>query len=228
MGNIMSGHELISKATNKQVYGLTLPLITNEEGNKFGKSAGNAIWLDTNKTSEFALYQFFVRVSDSEVERLLKLLSFIPLNEIKDMIESHKRTPEMREAQKVLAKQLTLLIHGKDGLEKAESITNALYSGEISALGKLSDKEILEVFAGATFVEIFMEPGTTMIEAAMKAKCFPTEKDASRIISSGGFYINQKRTTNIAEILTPGVHILANKISLFRVGKKNYHIVKWI
>ena len=134
----------------------------------------------------------------------------------------------MREAQKVLAKQLTLLIHGKGGLEKAESITNALYSGEISALGTLSDKEILQVFSGATFIEVFMEPGTTMIEAAMKAKCFPTEKDASRIISSGGFYINQKRTTNIAEILTPGVHILENKISLLRVGKKNYHIVKWL
>lgn len=135
MGNIMSGHELISKVTKKAVYGLTLPLITNEAGDKFGKSAGNAIWLDSTETSEFSLYQFFIRLPDAEVENLLKLLTFLPLNEVNDLVAKHQKNPEQREAQKVLAKELTLLIHGADGLTKAESLSEALYKGDVNSLG---------------------------------------------------------------------------------------------
>lgn len=90
-----------------------MPIITNEEGDKFGKSAGNAIWLDDTKTSPFSLYQFFVRIGDAEVEQLLKLLTFLPLNEIADIMEKHRQVPELREAQRKLAQELTLLIHGR-------------------------------------------------------------------------------------------------------------------
>lgn len=228
MGNIMSGHELISRVVKKDVFGLTLPLITNEEGDKFGKSGGNAIWLDKNKTSEFAFYQFFVRLTDVEVENLLKLLTFIPYNQVNDLIEKHRRNPELREAQKVLAKDMTLLIHGENGLKKALMISDALYKGDVHALGELKPEEVPTLFAGASYSEIFMKPGTTMIQAAMKSKCFLTEKDAHRIITAGGFYINQQKTMNPSEMLTPDIHILPNGISLFRVGKKNFYIVKWL
>ena len=228
MGNIMSGHELISRVSKKEVFGLTLPLITNEEGDKFGKSAGNAVWLDKNKTSEFAFYQFFVRLSDVEAENLLKLLTFHPTNEVNDLIEKHKRTPELREAQKTLANDLTLLIHGKEGLKKATMISDALYKGDVHGLGELKPQEVQQLFSGASYTEHFMEAGTTLIKAAMQIKCFPTETDANRIITAGGFYINQKRSTNPLEILSPDIHILANGVSVFRVGKKNYYIVKWM
>lgn len=228
MGNIKSGHELIGRAMKKEVFGLTLPLITNEEGDKFGKSAGNAVWLDANKTSEFAFYQFFVRLSDVEAENLLKLLTFIPFNEVNDLIEKHRRTPELREAQKTLAEHLTLLIHGEDGLKKAQLVSDALYKGDAHALGEMQPHEIPQLFAGASYAELYMEPGTTMLSAAMRINCFPTEKDAHRIISAGGFYINQKRSMNPSEMLTPDVHILPNGVSLFRVGKKNYYVVKWL
>jgi tyrosyl-tRNA synthetase len=228
MGNIVSGHELIGRVAKTEVFGLTLPLITNEEGDKFGKSAGNAVWLDAAKTSEFAFYQFFVRLSDAEAENLVKLLTFLPINEVNDLIEKHRRTPELREAQKTLAKHLTLLIHGEAGLEKALMISDALYKGEIQALGNLKPQEIPQLFAGASYTELIMEPGTTMMKAALRMKCFPSEFDANRIITAGGFYINQKRTTNPAEILSPEIHILPNGVSLFRVGKKNYHIVRWV
>lgn len=228
MGNIMSGHELISRTSKKEVFGLTLPLITNEEGDKFGKSAGNAIWLDKNKTSEFVFYQFFVRLSDAETENLLKLLTFIPIFEVEDMIEKHRRNPELREAQKKLAHNLTLLVHGEEGLKKALVVSDALYSGDVHALGELKPQEVPQLFSGASYAELRMEPGTTMIKAAMQVKCFPTEMDALRIITAGGFYINQKRSTNPSEMLTPDIHILPNGISLFRVGKKNYYIVKWL
>ena len=228
MGNIMSGHELITRATKKEVFGLTVPLITNEEGDKFGKSAGNAIWLDKNKTSEFAFYQFFVRRSDADAEKLLKLLTFPAINEIDNLIKKHQRVPELREAQKVLAKTMTLLIHGEEGLEKALRVSDALYNGDVQSLGNMPPREIADLFAGASYNELFMEPGTTMIDVAMKVKCFPTVKDAHRIISAGGFNINQKKTMNPSEVLSPDVHVMPNGISLFRVGKKNYYIVKWL
>lgn len=112
MGNLMSGHELISRAEKKDVFGLTLPLVTDEEGDKFGKSAGNAVWLDSNKTSAFSLYQFFVRRLDSEVEKLLKLYTFLPLEEIDFLMNEHRKQPENRKAQNILAEDITLLVHG--------------------------------------------------------------------------------------------------------------------
>lgn len=112
MGNVVTGHRLIGRTANKSVYGLTLPIITNEEGNKFGKSAGNAVWLDEEKTSHFSFYQFFMRLADSEVENLLKLLTLLPLSEINEIMTEHKQTPELRQAQRKLAQEITLLVHG--------------------------------------------------------------------------------------------------------------------
>lgn len=110
MGNLMAGHQLISRTAKKPVYGLTLPIITNEEGNKFGKSAGNAVWLDQEKTSPFSFYQFFIRIPDSEVENLLKLLTLLPLKEINEIMVPNEQEP--RYAQRRLAEEITLLVHG--------------------------------------------------------------------------------------------------------------------
>lgn len=228
MGNIMSGHELISRTARREVFGLTMPLITNEEGNKFGKSAGNAVWLDKNKTSEFGFYQFFVRRSDAEAEKLLNLLSFLPFNEVTNLMEKHQRSPDLRVAQKTLAKDLTLLIHGEEGLKKALKISDALYGGDIQALGDLTPQEVPLLFEGSSYQELHMESGLTMANVGLQIKCFETEADAHRIISAGGFYINQKRAQNPAEILSFDIHVMKNGISLFRVGKKNYYVVRWL
>ncbi|XP_055389544.1 tyrosine--tRNA ligase, mitochondrial [Condylostylus longicornis] len=228
MGNLMTGHELISRIENKSVFGLTLPIITNEEGDKFGKSGGNPIWLDSEKTSPFSFYQFFIRTPDSEVEKLLKLFTFLPLSDIDGIMEEHRERPEKRMGQKELARELTLLVHGKEGLEKAENVTNALYEGNIDGLSELNINEIKQNFSGATLCEILPEAGMTVLDLAMKSKCFKTEVDACRIISAGGFYINLKKAQNISEIISPGIHTLKNGLTLLRVGKRNYYIVKWL
>lgn len=229
MGNIMTGHEFISRMDSKiPVYGLTLPLVTTEEGDKFGKSAGNAVWLSDEKTSPFSLYQFFIRIADSEVEKLLKLFTFLPMRDVFELVEEHKRVPELRDAQRRLAQEVTKLVHGETGLKLAENVTNALYKGSVEALGQLSAKDVKQTFAGATYSEVMLEPTMTVLDLAMKVKCFPTESDAMRIISAGGFYLNQNRAQNVAEILTPTVHILQNGLTLLRVGKKNYYIIKWL
>lgn len=177
MGNLMTGHELISRVPDvkkKKVFGITLPIITNEEGDKYGKSAGNAIWLDAEKTTPFSLYQFFLRSTDTEVEKLLKYFTFLDLQEIKEIMDRHKNTPELREAQKTLAEQVTTLIHGEAELKKAELISAALYGGDAKALGELSYDEVKLLLKGTANCEIMLEAGMTIMDLAMKAKCFPT------------------------------------------------------
>ncbi|CAK1547085.1 unnamed protein product [Leptosia nina] len=227
MGNITAGHELIGKVTKERVYGLTLPLVTTEEGDKFGKSAGNAIWLDPNKTSPYSLYQFFVRTKDSEVEKLLKLFTFYNLGEIKDIMNKHKQHPDQRYPQQCLAEQLTVLVHGKEGLEKAHRATEAIFKKDVNSLITLSSTELEQVFDGAPVIKLLLSPGITVLELGMKANCFSNESDAMRIIQAGGFYINHQKIKNFNEVITQSAHILPNFISLLRVGKRNNYIVKW-
>nr|CAI5820190.1 unnamed protein product [Callosobruchus analis]CAI5820263.1 unnamed protein product [Callosobruchus analis] len=228
MGNIMSGHELISKVCDKPVYGLTVPLITSEMGDKFGKSAGNAVWLSPVKTSPFIFYQFWMRQPDSEVEKLLKLFTFDTLGAISDLMRRHIEKPELRIPQRRLAEQVTLLVHGEDGLRNAKQASEALYEGSVEAIGKMNSDEMINLFSGATLVKMLPEAGQTLLDLAMKAGCFPTKSDAVRIITAGGFYINQQRATNPDEVVNLNVHRLENNISLIRVGKKNYYIIKWL
>lgn len=112
MGNIMSGYDLITKSKGKEVYGITLPLITAEGGKKFGKSLLNAVWLSPTKSSSFQLYQYFIRTEDADVEKFLKLFTFISLNKITEIVKDHMKNPEQRKAQKLLAEKVTLLVHG--------------------------------------------------------------------------------------------------------------------
>lgn len=112
MGNICAGYRLIKRVTQEEVYGITLPILTTRAGKKFGKSENNAIWLDAKKTSEFSLYQFFIRVEDDDVERLLKMLTSIPLKEIEEIMVENSKATHLRMAQQRLAEYMTTLIHG--------------------------------------------------------------------------------------------------------------------
>lgn len=227
MGNIMSGYDLITKSTRKEVYGITLPLITAEGGKKFGKSLLNAVWLSPTRSSSFQLYQYFFRTKDSDVEKFLKLFTFIPLNNIADIVKTHMNDPEQRRAQKLLAEQVTRLVHGEDGLLAAKRASAALYDKSIESFVRLNASELRDVFEGANIVDILCQPGITVYELVKKARCFKTDHDAERIITAGGFYVNHQRITNLNEVIVPGIHILSNNLSLLRVGKKTYHIVRW-
>lgn len=112
MGNICAGYHLIKRASDNEVYGFTMPIMMTRGGKKFGKSADNAIWLDAKKTTEFSFYQFFIRVEDDDVERLLKMLTFIPVEEIDEIMVESRQATHVRKAQKRLAEYLTILIHG--------------------------------------------------------------------------------------------------------------------
>ncbi|XP_019760313.1 tyrosine--tRNA ligase, mitochondrial isoform X2 [Dendroctonus ponderosae] len=176
MGNIMSGHELISKACDTPVFGLTVPLITSEMGDKFGKSAGNAVWLSPDKTSPFSLYQFWMRQPDSEVAKLLKLFTFQSVGSISDIMRRHQQEPELRIPQTTLAEQVTLLVHGSEGLDKAQKASEALYKGNVEVLGQMNVSDLGQLFAGATILDVLPEAGQTVLDLSMKVGCFSTQR----------------------------------------------------
>ncbi|CAL7941958.1 unnamed protein product [Xylocopa violacea] len=228
MGNIVSGYDLITRCTKNQVYGLTLPLITAEGGKKFGKSTGNAVWLSPAKSSSFQLYQYFIRTEDADVEKYLQFFTFLPVHAIKSIVQQHFEKPEARIAQKILAEKVTLLVHGEEGLIAAKRASAVLYDRSIDSLAKMNVNDLIQILEGATVVELLAEPGINVYELAKRANCFKTEHDARRIIEAGGFYINYQKITNTEEVLVPGIHILSNNVSLVRVGKKTYHVVRWL
>uniref|UniRef100_A0ACB8FN50 Tyrosine--tRNA ligase, mitochondrial n=1 Tax=Sphaerodactylus townsendi TaxID=933632 RepID=A0ACB8FN50_9SAUR len=190
MGNIMSGYDLVSKVTGEDVFGITVPLITSTTGNKLGKSAGNAVWLNRNRTSPFELYQFFVRQPDSIVKRYLQIFTFLPLPEINHIMEMHAKEPEKWGPQKRLAAEVTKLVHGKEGLESAKRCTRALYYSNVDALESMSDSELQELFREAPYIEKLYEPGTTVLDLCRKANAVADGPRGHRDITSGGVHIN--------------------------------------
>ncbi|XP_063961290.1 tyrosine--tRNA ligase, mitochondrial-like [Lytechinus pictus] len=227
LGNMMSGHDLIRRTTGNDVYGLTIPLVTSSTGDKLGKTAGNAVWINSDKTSEFDLYQYFIRMHDNDVEKSLKLFTFLPLQDIDAVIRKHKAKPEKRKAQRLLAEQVLLLVHGEEGLNKARRLTEALYSSDRGALEKLSYEEVSQLFQGAGLVEIMLEPGLTVHQVAVASGALSKDRGLD-IIEDGGLYVNQQRITNPHEVLQKGLHILSNNVTLLRIGKKNYTLIKWV
>ncbi|XP_059472108.1 tyrosine--tRNA ligase, mitochondrial [Neocloeon triangulifer] len=227
MGNIVSGHDLIGQAEKKNVYGLTLPLIVSESGSKFGKSAGNAVWLNADKTPPFELYQFFVRTPDLNTENLLRLFTFLPDEEIDNLRKSLLEEPHKRAAQEALAEQVTLLVHGESGLRTAQLASDALYKGDLAALEQLPLESINRLFSGASVCTLDPNKTRTIMEFALETKCYRDEIDAKPRISAGGFYVNMRRMNDPNQVFHPADFILKNKITLVRTGKRNYHIINW-
>ncbi|XP_037110116.1 tyrosine--tRNA ligase, mitochondrial [Syngnathus acus] len=228
LGNLMSGHDFIHKVSGEEVYGLTLPLVTSSTGDKLGKTAGNAVWLNRDKTSPFELYQFFLRQPDASVEGFLKLFTFLPLAEVENLMEQQRADPGKRLAHKRLAAEVTKLVHGKEGLESAKRCTNTLFHSSVQALEEMSDSELQELFREAPFHELLLEPGTTIIDACRRVNAIPDGPKGYRMVSEGAVWLNHQRTDNPEQVLIPKVHILANGLTLLRVGKKNFHIIKWL
>ncbi|XP_077453564.1 tyrosine--tRNA ligase, mitochondrial [Stigmatopora argus] len=228
LGNLMSGHDFIHKASGEEVYGLAIPLVTSMAGDKLGKTAGNAIWLNRDRTSPLELYQFFLRQSDASIERYLKLFTFLPLAEVESLMEQQRADPSKRLAHKRLAAEVTKLVHGKDGLESAKRCTNILYNSSVQALEEMSDQELQELFREAPFHELLLEPGTSVIDLCRMVNAIPEGPKGYRMVSDGAVWLNHKQTDNPEQVLIPKIHILANGLSLLRVGKKNYYIIKWL
>lgn len=224
-GNITAGIDLCRKKLGKTVYGLTLPLITNADGSKFGKTEAGAVWLDLKRTSVYRFYQFWINTDDRDVVRYLKYFTFLSQAEIGALEKKHAENPGAREAHKALARAVTDLIHGAAATTEAIRASEILFGGELKGVaestfneivGEVPTKEIAKAKLGGA--------GFPMVELLVHSGLCSSKGQARKDIEGGGVNLNNVRETNSQRAVTSG-DLLFGKHVLLRKGKKNYVVV---
>ena len=227
-GNITAGAELIRRRTGDSVYGLTYPLIKKSDGTKFGKTASGAVWLDPKRTSPYKFYQFWLNADDADVIHYLKFYTFFTEEEIAALDQETKDHPENRAAQKTLAKELTLMMHGQTALDNAVQASRALFGGDITGL---SAADIADVFSEVPTSDMsadrFGGDGMNVVDVLVESGFLKSKGEARRGIQEGGVYVNNRRVTDSAMNVTIS-DFIEGKYLILRRGKKNYSMVKAI
>jgi len=229
-GNITAGIDLIRRMQGEEekketVYGLTFPLVTKSDGTKFGKTESGNIWLDPSKTSPYQFYQFLVRQSDADVAQLLKFFSFKPWMEVKELLDSIESNPGARKAQKALAEELTIMVHGDDECQRVRVASEVLFSGELELLDR---RTLLEVFSEAPSVSIPESEKSKMhlVDVLVKSELCTSKGNARKDIKAGAISVNGQKwkgEDEPAENLKP----LHGNLLVLRRGKKSYCLVIW-
>lgn len=217
-GNITSGIELIRRRLGKEAYGMVMPLVTDSNGVKFGKTEGNALWLDKNKTSSYELYQYLINLEDSMIIEYLKKLTFLTKEEIDALEIKHNANPHLRQAHKALAKEVITDLHGKEEYEKAVKISEALFSGNVKSLNK---EEILMCFKDVPSFEV--RNGISLIDMLIENKIVQSKREAREFLSAGSISINDEKVTDPDMIITKDLSI-GNEILVIKRGKKKNFI----
>ncbi len=217
-GNITSGIELIRKKLDKEAYGLVMPLVTDSQGNKFGKTEGNALWLDENKTSSYEFYQYLINLEDSMIIEYLKKLTFLSKEEIEKIEKENSEHPEMRIAHKALAHEIIRDLHGEDSYQEAVKISESLFSGDIASF---TEKEILDAFKG-------LEPFTikedlNIVDLLVEGKICSSKREAREFVNNGSITLNGEKVNDL-EFVVSKDKCLVNKYIVVRRGKKKYFI----
>ncbi|MBI6530841.1 tyrosine--tRNA ligase [Proteus vulgaris] len=221
-GNITSGIDLTRRFNQKQVFGMTVPLITKSDGTKFGKTEGGAVWLDPKKTSPYKFYQFWINTADADVYRFLKFFTFMSIEEINALEEEDKNSGQAPRAQRVLAELVTGLVHGEEGLIAAKRITESLFSGAIADLTQAD----LEQLAQDGMPTIELEKGSDLQQALVNAELVPSRGQARTMIGSNAVSINGEKQDN-PEYVFEEKDFLFGHYSILRRGKKHYCLVIW-
>ena len=218
-GNITTGIDLIRKKTGKEAYGFTMPLVLDAQGNKFGKSEGNALWLDINKTSSYELYQYLINTDDSMCESYLKISTFLSPEEIMEVVKKHNEEPHLRLAQKTLAKEIITDLHGKEEYDKAVKISEALFSGNVKDI----DTNLIEkVFKDVPNSD--MKSDKNIVDLLVDTNICSSKREAREFITTGAISINGDRITDLDAIITKD-NSIDNKYIIVRRGKKKYYLV---
>jgi tyrosyl-tRNA synthetase len=224
-GNITAGIDLIRKKVGKPAFGLTLPLITNADGSKFGKTVAGAVWLDPKRTSVYRFYQFWINVDDRSVVQYLKYFTFLSREEIEALTQKHAENPGAREAHKALAKVVTDMIHGANATAEAVRASEILFGGELKGVSEATFNEIVGE-APTKEIEKGKLDGTGMplVELLVQAGLCASKGQARKDIEGGGVYVNNVRETSFQKAVTGG-QLLFGRHVLLRKGKKNYVVV---
>ena len=221
-GNITTGIDLIRKMTGKEAYAFTMPLILDSTGKKFGKSEGNALWLNEEKTSSYELYQYLINTDDAKVYEYLKVFTFLTPEEIDSVMEEHKKQPEKRLAQKKLAECIITDLHGENSFKEAIEISEALFSGDIK---KLNANEIELAFKGLDAKELTEE--NTIVDLLVDEEICKSKREAREFIDNKSITLNGDKVESYDFLVTKSVAI-EQKYIVIRRGKKKYYILKFI
>lgn len=227
-GNITTGTELIRRKTAGEAFALTCPLITKADGGKFGKTEQGNIWLDANYTSPYAFYQFWLNVSDQDAQKYLKIFTMLSKEVIDSEVEKHLEAPHKRELQKLLAKEVTTMVHGIEEYQKAVKASSILFGKSTSeTLKELDERTFLNVFEGVPQCDITKEQlSDNIIELlAVHTTVFPSKGECRKMIKAGGVSINKSKIDSIELSLSEN-DLLNQKYILVQKGKKNYFILK--
>ena len=226
-GNITTGTELIRRSCGGEAYAMTCPLITKADGGKFGKTEKGNIWLDAERTSPYQFYQFWLNVSDDDAERYIKIFTMLDKQTIESAIAAHKECPEKRELQKLLAKEVTVMVHGEKEYETAVKASQMLFGKATTEdLRALDEKTFLAVFDGVPTHAIDRSklPLGILDALAVETDIFPSKGEARKMIQQNGFSLNKEKMNDIARNLTEE-DIIDGKYILVQKGKKDYHII---
>lgn len=218
-GNITTGIDLIRKITGKEAYGFTMPLVLDQNGKKFGKSEGNALWLDKNKTSSYQLYQYLINVDDSMVISYLKIFTFLTKEEIEVLEEKNNTHPELREAHKALAREIICDLHGEEEYKNAVRLSEVLFTEEF---GYLSAQAIEEVFSQYSIVDVH---SSNFVDLLMEIGAAKSKREAREFICGNAIKVNGKKINDVNYIVDD-TDFIDNTYIIIKRGKKNYYLGK--
>ena len=221
-GNITSGIELIRRTLGKEVYGMTMPLVLDEQGNKIGKSEGNAVWLDKEKTSPYFLYQYLLNTDDAIVIDHLKKLTMLTREEIEELEKSNKEEPHLRLAHKALARELIIDIHGKEEYEKVLKISEALFSGDLKSL---TSEELHDAFNNIPSSEVKGE--RNIVDLLVETGVCSSKREAREFVSNNSISINGERINDL-EFIIKRENAIVDDYTIIRKGKKKYFVIKHV
>ncbi|GAB5562924.1 MAG: tyrosine--tRNA ligase [Synoicihabitans sp.] len=225
-GNITAGTELIRRKTGNTAWGLTFPLLTKSDGTKYGKSASGAVWLDPKRTTPYRFYQFFMQAEDADVIKLLKVLTFLPKEEIDALETELTNAPGARAAQKALAAAVTTLVHGAEACEDAKKASTIMFGGGLEGISEAVFEDVVgEVPTTDAPHDQFTGEGTNLIDLVVQSGLCPSKGQARKDITAGGIYVNNERSNDITRNLT-SVDLLFGKYLLLRKGKRNYAVLR--
>jgi tyrosyl-tRNA synthetase len=225
-GNITAGIDLVRKLRGKKAHGLVWPLMTTASGAKFGKTEAGTIWLEAARTSPFKFYQFWLNTDDREVISYLKFFTFLERGAIEELEAATTRVPEKREAQRVLAREVTALVHGQDQVARAEHASSLLFGEDIATL---AIEDVLAVFEDVPStelpVDVFNGEGIGMVDLVARVQLASSKSDARRLVQSGGVYVNNRRVSDPQARLTRD-QAIGGRLFVLRKGQKQNHLVR--
>ncbi|VEE83885.1 tyrosine--tRNA ligase [Streptococcus milleri] len=222
-GNMTAGTELLRRKADKTGHVITVPLITDATGKKFGKSEGNAVWLNADKTSPYEMYQFWMNVMDADAVRFLKIFTLLPLDEIEEIGKQFEAAPHERLAQKILAREVVTLVHGEEAYKEALNITEQLFAGNIK---NLSVKELKQGLRGVPNYQVKVDDNLNIVEMLVTAGIVNSKRQAREDVQNGAIYVNGERVQDLNYTLTDADK-LENELTVIRRGKKKYFVLTY-